>query len=202
MNLAPNNLITPRLPDHAKFFLEASHAVFPNAEAFFSNPYQETDLHHQSSGLRLSQFCLSSLPPWHDPSPQIPSPDFHASHPNASGVARGFLRIESPPVFIHRLTPLSEVSKVALAIAGKRNLLLTEKIGGYPGGAKYLKKRQQILSRHLRPGCVGLAKAGNGEEAWSLYLETFWMHVRLRAWKFLIGLPMLLLQTFFHKKLQ
>jgi GT2 family glycosyltransferase len=118
------------------------------------------------------------------------------------GVARGFLLIESPPVFIHRLTPSSEVSKVALAIAGKKNLLLSEKIGVYPGGAKYLKKRQQILSRHLRPGCVGLAKAGNGEEAWSLYLETFWMHVRLRAWKFLIGLPMLLLQTFFHKKLQ
>ena len=118
------------------------------------------------------------------------------------GVARGFLRIERPPVFIHRLTPSSEVSKVHLAIAGKKNLLQTENKGGYPGGAKYLNNRRQILSRHLRPGCVGLAKAGNGAEAWNLYLKTFWMHVRLRAWKFLIGLPMLLLQKFFHKKLQ
>ena len=116
------------------------------------------------------------------------------------GVEEGFVRIEEPPVFIHRIMPGSEVASTTRAVAGMRNLLQTEKTGGYPGGAKYLKNRQLILSRHLRPGCVGLTKAGNAVEAWSLYLETSWMHVRLRAWKFLLGLPTLILKNLFQQK--
>ena len=116
------------------------------------------------------------------------------------GVEKGFLRIKEPPVFIHRIMPGSEVACSTRAVAGMRNLLQTEKKGGYPGGAKYLKNRQLILSRHLRPGCVGLTKAGNAVEACILYLETFWMHVRLRAWKFLLGLPTLILKNLFQQK--
>lgn len=118
------------------------------------------------------------------------------------GVEKGFVRIEEPAVFIHRITPGSEIASSAKAIAGMKNLLISENAGEYPGGLRYLKNRQQILSRHLRPGCVGLARAGNALEAWSLYIETFWMHLRLRAWKFLIGLPTLLLKKLFQQNSQ
>jgi glycosyltransferase involved in cell wall biosynthesis len=114
------------------------------------------------------------------------------------GIEKGFVRIDEPPVFIHRMTPGSEVASGAKAIAGMKNLLLQEKAGKYPGGGGYRRNRMEILSRHLRPGCVGLIKSGSVSDAFKIYKNSFGMNFWLGHWKFLIGLPISLI-THKHK---
>jgi glycosyltransferase involved in cell wall biosynthesis len=106
------------------------------------------------------------------------------------GTQRGFVRIDEPAVFAHRLTPGSEVASGTKAVAGMKNLLLQEKAGKYPGGCVYRWNRMKILSRHLRPGCVGLLKSGCIPDALAIYIRAFRMNFWLGQWKFLLGLPL------------
>ncbi len=104
------------------------------------------------------------------------------------GTQRGFVRIDEPAVFAHRLTPGSEVASGTKAVAGMKNLLLQEKAGKYPGGCVYRWNRMKILSRHLRPGCVGLVKDGRIFDALVIYICSFKVNLQLKNWKFLTGL--------------
>ena len=111
------------------------------------------------------------------------------------GTSPGFVRIDSPQVFIHRLTPGSEVSIDSQAFRGLRDLLSTEKMGGYPGGNMMKLDRLRIISRHIRPGGLALLNAGYLKEAIWLYCNSIFIHLRLARIKFLIGFPLLLLKT-------
>jgi hypothetical protein len=106
------------------------------------------------------------------------------------GTQKGFVRVDEPEVFAHRLTPGSEVASGSKAAAGMRNLLFQEKAGKYPGGRGYRRNRMEILSRHLRPGCVGLLKSGCIPDALAIYIRAFRMNFWLGQWKFLLGLPL------------
>lgn len=104
------------------------------------------------------------------------------------GTQKGFVRIDEPAVFAHRLTPGSEVASQDKAVAGMKNLLIQEKAGKYPGGVVYRWNRMEILSRHLRPGCVGLVKDGRIFDALVIYIRSFRTNYQLGQWKFLTGL--------------
>jgi len=105
------------------------------------------------------------------------------------GIQKGFVSIEMPPVFIHRITPGSEVSCISQSLGGLHQLINCEKKGMYPGGKLYRKNRFEILSRHIRPGCVGLLIAGRIFDALKIYLRTLLITLKLGQWKFLIGIP-------------
>lgn len=110
------------------------------------------------------------------------------------GIAPGFVRIESPPVFGHRMTPGSEITNQERAFQGLASLLKTEKRGQYPGGKLRRMDRWRILARHIRPGSINLLKAGHFSNALILYFRSFFVQCALRRFKYLIGFWLVLLK--------
>lgn len=102
----------------------------------------------------------------------------------------GFVEIIEPPTLIRRRHEGNLTGISAKTYDGARHLIQMEKKGAYPGGEAVRKQRWAIISRHVRPVAVGAARKGNPAVAWEIYKATFRWHVKLRKWKFLVGLPL------------
>jgi glycosyltransferase involved in cell wall biosynthesis len=103
------------------------------------------------------------------------------------GVAPGFVRIESPPVFAYRRHEGSAISATDRTFRGSMRLVENERRGVYPGGTARQRERLEILTRHLRPASLACLREGMRAEAWQLFRATLPWNLRLRRAKYVLG---------------
>lgn len=103
------------------------------------------------------------------------------------GTAAGFVRIVDPPTLGWRRHDASTADKSTRSFEGCRHLIQNEQRGVYPGGRTYSVARRKIITRHIRPWALTLARTGDWGSAWSLYNSTFVWNLSLNRWRFLLG---------------
>lgn len=103
------------------------------------------------------------------------------------GTAAGFVRIVDPPTLGWRRHDASTADKSLRSFEGCRHLIENEQRGIYPGGKARSVARRKIITRHIRPWALTLARTGAWRPAWSLYNSTFVWNVSLNRWRFLLG---------------
>jgi glycosyltransferase involved in cell wall biosynthesis len=105
------------------------------------------------------------------------------------GVESGFVQVVSPFTFGYRNHEANITKAFEKNLAGARLQIRNEKSGVYPGGKSRALERWHILSRQIRPVAVAALENGRIDAAWEIFKATFRWHVKLRKWKFLLGLP-------------
>ena len=103
------------------------------------------------------------------------------------GTAAGFVRIVDPPTLGWRRHNASTADQSLRSFAGCQHLIQNEQSGIYPGGKTRSVARRRIITRHIRPWALTLARAGDWGAAWSLYNSTFVWNLSLNRWRFLLG---------------
>lgn len=103
------------------------------------------------------------------------------------GTAAGFVRIVDPPTLAWRRHDASTADKSMRSFEGCRHLIHNEQRGVYPGGKTRSVARRKIITRHIRPWALTLARTGDWRPAWSLYNSTFVWNLSLNRWRFLVG---------------
>ena len=103
------------------------------------------------------------------------------------GTAPGFVRIVDPPTLGWRRHDANTADKSLRSFDGCRHLIENEQRGVYPGGKTRSVARRKIITRHIRPWAVTLARTGEWRPAWSLYNSTFVWNLSLNRWRFLLG---------------
>lgn len=103
------------------------------------------------------------------------------------GTAAGFVRILEPATLGWRRHDASTADRSLRSFAGCRHLIESEQNGLYPGGETRSVARRQIITRHIRPWALTLARTGARRPAWSLYNSTFVWNLTLNRWRFLLG---------------
>ncbi|HXQ73880.1 MAG TPA: glycosyltransferase family A protein [Pyrinomonadaceae bacterium] len=103
------------------------------------------------------------------------------------GTARGFVRILEPPTLGYRCASSSWTSQFVRSFEGCRYVIQNEQRGVYPGGKMRRVERRKIITGHVRPWALTLARAGSRRPAWSLYKSTFIWNLSLFRWRFLMG---------------
>jgi glycosyltransferase involved in cell wall biosynthesis len=103
------------------------------------------------------------------------------------GTATGFVRILEPPTLAWRRHDGSTVDQSLRSFAGCRHLIENEQNAVYPGGKTRSTARRKIITRHVRPWALTLARTGAWRPAWSLYNSTFVWNLTLNRWRFLVG---------------
>lgn len=106
------------------------------------------------------------------------------------GTEPGFVQVVCPFTFGYRKHEANITKAFDKNLAGARLQIRNEKSGVYPGGKSRARERWHILSRQIRPVAVAALENRRPDAAWEIYKTTFWWHVALGKWKFLIGLPM------------
>jgi hypothetical protein len=117
------------------------------------------------------------------------------------GCAPGFVNITSPTVFAYRQHGPSAVMDNARTYRGMLHLIQQERNSAYPGGNARTRDRLAILCRHVRPASVGMVKKQDFALAWSCYRSTFRWNLQLLRFKYLIGLPAVLVAGWLKAKL-
>lgn len=103
------------------------------------------------------------------------------------GTAAGFARVVDPPTLGWRRHDASTADQSWRSFAGCRHLIENEQRGIYPGGKTRSVARRKIITRHIRPWALTLARTGAWRPAWSLYHSTFVWNLSLNRWRFLVG---------------
>lgn len=109
------------------------------------------------------------------------------------GTEPGFVQVVCPFTFGYRKHEANITKAFEKNLEGARLQIRNERMGIYPGGKSRERERWQILSRQIRPVAVAAVENGNPAAAWEIYKATFRWHLKLRKWKFLVGLPMAML---------
>lgn len=115
------------------------------------------------------------------------------------GTAKGFVRIQSPPVLAYRQHPNSAVANHHKTYEGALHKIQQEKSSFYPGGRTRRIERLEILMRHIRPitlACLREKKISNG---WKLYRNTFVWNIYLKRFSYLLAFIFLLIQNYISK---
>lgn len=103
------------------------------------------------------------------------------------GTAAGFVRILEPPTVGYRWHPSSWTTQFTRSFEGCRYVIESEQRGLYPGGKLRRAERRKIITGHVRPWALTLARTGAWRPAWSLYNSTFAWNLSLNRWRFLLG---------------
>lgn len=103
------------------------------------------------------------------------------------GTAKGFVRILEPPTIGYSNESASWTSQFARSFEGCRHVIHSEQRGLYPGGKVRRAERRKIITGHVRPWALTLARMGAWRPAWSLYNSTFVWNLSLNRWRFLLG---------------
>ena len=103
------------------------------------------------------------------------------------GTAEGFVQILEPPTLGWRRHNTSLTDQFMRSFQGCRYLIESEQRGVYPGGQSHAMARRRIITRHIRPWALTLARMGEWRLAWSLYKSTFIWNLSLYRWRYLIG---------------
>lgn len=117
------------------------------------------------------------------------------------GTEKGFVKIMAPTIVGHRIHDSNEMSSVDKSVGGLLRMIMREKSGAYPGGGAFASARQQIISHHCRPEIVSLIRSGHTKYARQLFGETFAWHLKLKRWKFLLAVSLMIARaSLFPKK--
>lgn len=103
------------------------------------------------------------------------------------GTAKGFVRILEPPTLGYRSQTSTWTNQFVRSFSGCRYVIESEQRGLYPGGKQRRAERRKIITGHVRPWALTLARTGAWRPAWSLYNSTFVWNLSLNRWRFLIG---------------
>ena len=106
------------------------------------------------------------------------------------GTEPGFVQVVCPLTFGYRKHEANITKAFEKNLAGARLQIRNERMGIYPGGKPREWERWHILSRQIRPVAVAAVENGNPAAECEIYNATFRWHLKLRKWKFLLGLPM------------
>ena len=117
------------------------------------------------------------------------------------GTFKGFVYIQSPMILAYRQHETSAITNVTKTFQGTCHLIQQEKQGLYPGGEQRLTERLKILTRHLRPVSIACLNQGKFQEALQLYKDSFFWHLRLYRFRYLMVFPILYISAFFEKSL-
>lgn len=115
------------------------------------------------------------------------------------GVSRGFVRVESPPVFAYRRHAGSAIASLQNSARGVLDMIARETAGGYPGGRRRRRARREILTVHSRPASLACLRAGARAEAWQLFRRTFSWNLRQARVRYLLAFPILSLRAAFSR---
>lgn len=105
------------------------------------------------------------------------------------GQAPGFVQIVSPVTFAYREHAVGIRHDLGKTLQGVLYQLEQEREGNYPGGNRRRKDRWNLITRYVRSTALECLNGGLARSAWKLYRRTFFWHVGLRRWKFLLGFP-------------
>lgn len=103
------------------------------------------------------------------------------------GVTPGFIRIEEPTVLAYRRHANSAVGNWRDTALGTLWLIESERSQTYPGGRSRREARRALLSEHVRPAALQLARRGYLGLAWPVYWRTFSWHVHTLRLRYLLG---------------
>ena len=101
------------------------------------------------------------------------------------GTTQGFATIQLPYVSAYRRHEVSAIANSEKTIQGSYHLIEQEKDKQYPGSFRQQRQRRDIISRHIRPVSIACLRQKDLQNAWNLYMSTFWWHLRLGRIKYL-----------------
>ena len=108
------------------------------------------------------------------------------------GEAPGFVQVTAPFTFGYRQHDAMTTSLTRRTLDGVRHAVAAEHDRRYPGGQARSRERWRILMRHARPVILDGIAGDDWREAWRLYVSTFSWNARVGHWRFLAGVPLLL----------
>ena len=111
------------------------------------------------------------------------------------GEAPGFVQVIAPVTFAYREHDAMATSLSRRTFDGVRHAVAAERDRRYPGGDARSRERWRILMRHVRPVILDGVQGDDWREAWRLYVTTFGWNVRVGHWRFLAGVPLMLLAS-------
>lgn len=103
------------------------------------------------------------------------------------GMSNGFIHIKTPMLTGYRLQKISAVANLEKTYSGMIHIIMSESKGVYPGGQARAMERRKIITRHVRPASLNLAKCGAHRQAIDLYKKTLCWHVSSGRIKYLFG---------------
>lgn len=107
------------------------------------------------------------------------------------GTAKGFIYIQTPPVYAYRRHQNSAIAHYDKTYQGMFYLIDREKSSQYPGASDRQQERLEILTRHIRPVSLKAAHEYEAKIAWELYFKTFRWHLSLKRVRYLIAFPII-----------
>lgn len=111
------------------------------------------------------------------------------------GVAPAFVEVKNPITYGYREHGGNVRHDIAKSAQGIMFLLQQEENGNYPGGQLRAPERWAIISSLLRSCSIACLKNGLRREAWQMYRRSIRWHGALHRWKYLLGFPLLAVQT-------
>jgi hypothetical protein len=112
------------------------------------------------------------------------------------GVGKSYAKIEEPITVAYRVHGGNVSRNVRELVNGSLNLLIREAAGGYPGGSRRALDRIRVIGRVVRPVILASLRHGGLKDAWHLYRQSFWMHIRALRVRFLLAAGFLLFCAF------
>ncbi|MBF2000269.1 MAG: glycosyltransferase family 2 protein [Synechococcales cyanobacterium M58_A2018_015] len=113
------------------------------------------------------------------------------------GTAKGFIYIQTPPVYAYRRHQNSAIANYDKTYQGMFHLIDQEKSSQYPGAFSRQQERLEILTRHIRPVSLKAVYECKFKIGWELYLKTFRWHLYLKRFRYLIAFPIIATLTLF-----
>jgi glycosyltransferase involved in cell wall biosynthesis len=101
----------------------------------------------------------------------------------------GFVRVNSPPVFLQSYLEVSASRNLDAQFRGVEFVIEQEKSDSYPGGGKYRRSRERIIAAMARSISFECLAASDYRRSWNLYAESMMFQVRQCRVRYLVGFP-------------
>jgi glycosyltransferase involved in cell wall biosynthesis len=111
------------------------------------------------------------------------------------GELAGFVWVRTPLTFGYRRHGVTRIHNTQQTLDGMQHLILEERSSRFPGGDSRKKERLELITRAIRPPILEAARQNLPLRAVRLYRDTFFWHVLLKRWKFLLAAPVLILAS-------
>ncbi len=105
------------------------------------------------------------------------------------GTTHDFIKIDAPATVRCRLASGSLMADLGGSLRALRQIIGTEKSGGYPGGCSRRWERRNYITYSVRSVSMGLVRTGRLCDAFELYRMTLSWHAVLGRFRYLVGFP-------------
>jgi glycosyltransferase involved in cell wall biosynthesis len=116
------------------------------------------------------------------------------------GTASGFLRLQTPPLFVKLAHSKNIGFQSALTESGLKEIYSRERSGAYPGEASRKPARLALICAASRKTIAYAAQRGQIALAWSLYRRCLFWNLRVGRWRFVFGLPAVAIVGFLRNR--